>query len=36
MACCQARRPRGRGPALVTHNTREFGQIEGLAVEDWY
>jgi tRNA(fMet)-specific endonuclease VapC len=21
---------------LVTHNTREFGKIEGLQVEDWY
>jgi len=21
--------------ALVTHNTREFGRIEGLTVEDW-
>lgn len=21
---------------LVTHNTREFGRVSGLAVEDWY
>ena len=21
---------------LVTHNTREFGRIEGLQIEDWY
>jgi tRNA(fMet)-specific endonuclease VapC len=23
------------GLPLVTHNTREFGRIAGLAVEDW-
>jgi hypothetical protein len=22
-------------PDLVTHNTREFGRIEGLVYEDW-
>lgn len=27
---------RARGATLVTHNTREFGRIEGLGVEDWY
>ena len=24
-----------RGLTLVTHNTREFGRVEGLRVEDW-
>jgi tRNA(fMet)-specific endonuclease VapC len=24
-----------REVTLVTHNTAEFGRIEGLAVEDW-
>jgi len=23
------------GLTLVTHNTREFRRVEGLAVEDW-
>jgi tRNA(fMet)-specific endonuclease VapC len=27
---------RAHGATLVTHNTREFGRIEGLVVEDWY
>ena len=27
---------RAHGATLITHNTREFGRIEGLAVEDWY
>ncbi len=26
---------RSRGLAVVTHNTREFGRVEGLALEDW-
>ena len=24
------------GATLVTHNTREFGRVEGLALVDWY
>jgi tRNA(fMet)-specific endonuclease VapC len=24
-----------RGLTLVTHNTRAFGRVEGLRVEDW-
>jgi tRNA(fMet)-specific endonuclease VapC len=24
-----------RGLTLVTHNTREFSRVEGLAIEDW-
>jgi tRNA(fMet)-specific endonuclease VapC len=24
------------GATLVTHNTREFGRVRGLALEDWY
>lgn len=27
---------RACGATLVTHNTREFGRIERLGVEDWY
>ena len=26
---------RGRGATLVTHNTREFERVAGLALEDW-
>lgn len=26
---------RSEGLALVTHNTREFGRVHGLQVEDW-
>lgn len=25
-----------RGAILVTHNTREFGRVTGLRVQDWY
>ena len=24
------------GATLVTHNTKEFGRVRGLALEDWY
>jgi len=27
---------RAHGATLITHNTREFGRIEGLRLEDWY
>jgi tRNA(fMet)-specific endonuclease VapC len=25
-----------RGGILITHNTREFGRVPGLRIEDWY
>ncbi len=31
----QNRQPAANGLTLVTHNTREFSRVEGLALEDW-